>query len=89
MVRKIVKSNDEKELYARKLLKLNLTYREIQEELRRKFKSGMSNSTLKILQDEVNEMQNLRAEVQHLRKELAMYKNLYFDLIETMKKTFK
>jgi hypothetical protein len=24
-------------------------------------------------------MQNLRAEVQHLRKELAMYKNLYFN----------
>ncbi len=85
-MRKIGKQNIEKTIYARILLKKNYTYREIQDELKKKFDSGMSNTTLQKLQDEVNEVVNLKVEVQKLKQELALYKNLYFELLDMINK---
>lgn len=81
-------SKEEKSFYARKLLRLELPYREIQSELKRKYGSGVSNSTLKEIQDDLQKIDKLREENHKLRKELAMYKSLYFDLMDTMKKKF-
>ncbi|WP_457559607.1 hypothetical protein [Candidatus Harpocratesius sp.] len=67
-------------------MKINLTYREVQEELKRKFGSGVSNTTLQKIQEEISEIVELRAENNQLKQELAMYKNLYFELLDVMKK---
>ena len=78
-------TNFEKIAYAQQLLKQGFKYREIQEKLKEKFKSGMSNSTLTKLQAEMDENQMLKAEIQRLKNELALYKNLYQELLETIK----
>lgn len=75
----------EKTLYAQFLLKQENTYREIQEALKKKFGSGMSNTRLKELQEELSELIELRAENQELKKELQTYKNLYFELKDVLK----
>ena len=46
----------------------------------------MSNTTLQKLQDEVTELTTLRLEMEKLKPELALYKNLYFELLDMMNK---
>ena len=46
----------------------------------------MSNSTLQKLQDEVSEVATLRREFEKMKHELALYKNLYFELLDMMNK---
>ena len=78
-------TNFEKIAFAQQLLQQGYKYRDIQEILKKKYKSGMSNSTLTKLQAEMDENQNLKAEIQRLKYELALYKNLYQELLETIK----
>ena len=46
----------------------------------------MSNTTLQKLQDEVTELTALRRDMEKLKHELALYKNLYFELLDMMNK---
>ncbi|UYP43762.1 hypothetical protein NEF87_000047 [Candidatus Lokiarchaeum ossiferum] len=83
---KIGKSSEEKIGFARKLLKMGVSYRDIQANLKIKFGSGMSNTTLQNLLPEVqNEMQR-DDRIQQLETELNLYKQMYFELLETIKK---
>ena len=54
------KSNQEKIEYAQQLLSADIPYREIQEYLKLRFGSGMSNTTLQKLQDEHDEKDRVR-----------------------------
>ena len=83
---KMVKSSYEKIEFARKLIKLEIPYREIQKELKQKFGSGMSNSTLQKMSSEIDEITSLRRKVEQLESEKLFFKNLYFDLLNTLKK---
>ena len=78
----------EKKTYAIQLLRQGLTYREIQDVLKEKFGNGMSNTSLQNLKTKVNEFQRIKQENVDLRKELAMYKNLYFQLLDAMKQKY-
>ncbi|WP_371806700.1 hypothetical protein [Candidatus Lokiarchaeum ossiferum] len=80
------RSSYEKIEYARKLIRLELPYREIQKDLRNRFGSGMSNTTLQNLAQENEEIQMLRAKNKELEKENKFYKKIYFELLETLKK---
>jgi hypothetical protein len=82
----MVKSSYEKIAHARKLIKIQLPYREIQQELKNRFGSGMSNSTLRKIATEIDEITFLRQKVGKLEGELQFFKNLYFDLLNTLKK---
>lgn len=76
------KSSQEKIDYARQLLRAQIPYREIQEYLKLRFGAGMSNTTLQKLQDEEDEIKQLREELTQTRHQLTLYKRLYHELLE-------
>ena len=82
----MVKSSKEKLDLTRKLLKMGLSYRDIQEKLRLQFGSGVSNTTLIKLQKKNDEVSQLRKENDQIREELALFKKLYFELLALTKK---
>jgi hypothetical protein len=75
----------ETQYYAKKLLQEGIPYRDIQKQLKIKFGSGFSNTTLQKLQLEVDDDEDLRSELERVRNEMFLYKKLYFELLEAMK----
>ncbi len=67
------------------LLKQGCTYREIQDKLKETFGSSVSNSTIKKLRDKYEQEVSKDAEIYRLKKELALFKRLYFELLEKVK----
>lgn len=80
------KSNDNKINYAQDLLRKGIPYRDIQNELKKKYGSGMSNTTLKNLQKEQSEIKFLKEKIEYLEDELELFKKLYFQLRKATKK---
>jgi len=91
------KSTEDKLIFARNLLIGGVPYREIQDLLKEKYGSGLSNTTLKNLQSRVDRVKELERkvvktefELEKARKEASLYKELYFELkdviMEQMKK---
>lgn len=77
--------NNEKRDFAKKMLKANIPYKEIQSLLKHRFGSGMSNTTLKNLAEESNEIERLQEELQKTKEQLALFKKLYFDIVDKMR----
>ncbi len=73
---------DKKIQYAMDLIRKGLTYREIQNKLNLKFGSSISNSTIKKLNRKIEEEYSKDAEIARLKKELEVFKKLYFELLE-------
>ena len=80
------KSSKEKIELAENLLSSNTSYRLIQEELKKKFGSGLSNTTLRNLQKEQSRITILEEKIEFLEDELALFKKLYFQLRKATKK---
>lgn len=78
------KSSQEKIEYAQQLLRADIPYREIQEYLKLRFGSGMSNTTLRKLQDEHDEINRLREDLKRSNYQLDLYKRLYHELLEKL-----
>ena len=78
------KSSQEKIEYAQQLLSADIPYREIQEYLKLRFGSGMSNTTLQKLQDEHDEINRLREELKRCKYQVDLYKRLYNELLEKL-----
>jgi hypothetical protein len=78
------KSSQEKIEYAQQLLRADIPYREIQEYLKLRFGSGMSNTTLQALQVERDEIGRLKEELKRCHHQLDLYKRLYHELLEKL-----
>lgn len=83
------KSSEEKIEYAEELINQGVPYRAIQIRLKEKFDSGMSNSTLQKLQARHDHIVDLEDRIDMLEKELALFKRLYFELLDATKKNLK
>ena len=57
----------------------------IQEHLKVRFGSGMSNTTLKKLAEKTDEVAKLQKKLEKTEQVLKLYKQLYFDLIKSLK----
>ncbi len=79
------KSSKEKIELAEKLLINKTSYRLIQEELKKKFGSGLSNTTLRDLQRDQSRVNILEEKIEFLEEELALFKKLYFQLRKATK----
>ena len=79
----------EKIRYAKKLLKIGMSYRDIQLNLKLTYGSGMSNTTLKKLVVEEKLIEDWKEKYEKSQEELAVYKNLYFNLLKTLKSKLK
>ena len=87
------KSSDAKVELTKKLLSAGIPYREIQDILNKTFGSGMSYTTFQKLAQKEDEMEILREELgksklelEKTRHDLALYKHLYFELLQSVKK---
>ncbi len=85
----MAQNNEEKLSYAKKLLKIGMSYRDIQLNLKLTFGTGMSNTTLKNLIVEEKQNEDWRVKYEQSQEELAVYKNLYFNLLKTLKSKLK
>ncbi|MHA1522190.1 MAG: hypothetical protein ACTSRK_18595 [Promethearchaeota archaeon] len=83
------KSSEEKIVFAKSLLKIGVPYREVQTNLKIKFGSGMSNTTLQKMMEEEEETRHCEQKLQKCEENLQLYKQLYFDLLDAMKKKMK
>ena len=83
------KSSKEKQELARLLLNEGISYDQIQEELKNKYGSGMSNTTLKHLTVEPERIKELEDKVKELALELKMYKKMYYELLDVVKERIK
>lgn len=81
--------NEEKIDFAKKLLKIGMSYRDIQLNLKIKFGTGLSNSTIKKIVIEEQKTEEWRIKYEKSQEELAVYKNLYFELLKTLKLMLK
>ncbi len=54
-----------------------IPYRDIQKQLKIKFGSGFSNTSLQKVQMEIDEDEDLRTELERVRNELFLHKKLY------------
>ena len=79
------KSSKEKIELAEKLLINKTSYRLIQEELKKKFGSGLSNTTLRDLQRDQSRVNILEEKIEFLEEELALFNKLYFQLRKATK----
>ena len=82
-------NNEEKISYAKKLLKIGMSYRDIQLNLKLTFGTGMSNTTLRNLVVEEKQIEDWKVKYEQCQEELAVYKNLYFNLLKTLKLKLK
>ncbi|UYP44947.1 hypothetical protein NEF87_001232 [Candidatus Lokiarchaeum ossiferum] len=78
-------NNEEKIEFARKLLKVGMSYRDIQLNLKLKFGSALSNTTIKKIVIVNEENENWKAKFEKSQEELAVYKNLYFEMLKVLK----
>ena len=85
----MTQNNEEKLSYAKKLLKIGMSYRDIQLNLKLTFGAGMSNTTLKNIVVEEKQNEDWRVKYEQSQEELAVYKNLYFNLLKTLKLKLK
>jgi DNA-binding transcriptional MerR regulator len=76
---------NEKKEFAKKMLKADVPYKEIQELLKHRFGSGMSNTTLKKMAEEENVIEKLQAELQKTKEQLVLFKKLYFDIVDKIR----
>ena len=81
------KSSQIKKLRAIELIQKGTPYREIQVLLKNEFGTGMSNSTLKKLLENSTIITQLKNQITRLDGEVKVWKNLYFELKETMENT--
>ena len=81
----MTQNDEEKVRYAKKLLKIGMSYRDIQLNLKLTFGTGMSNTTLKNLVVEEKRIEDWKEKYEKSQEELAVYKNLYFNLLKTLK----
>ena len=81
----IRKTSNEKKEYVHKLLHAGIPYREIQDHLKLRFGSGMSNTTLKNMAQETDEILILRKDLADTKKELELFKELYYELLKAVK----
>ncbi|OLS14741.1 MAG: hypothetical protein RBG13Loki_1611 [Promethearchaeota archaeon CR_4] len=79
------KSSQEKINFVYKLLKEGIPYRDIQTKLKDKFGNGISNTTLIRINARVLRDQTLEVRIQQLEEELALFKRLYFELLEKVR----
>lgn len=79
------KSSKEKQELARLLLNEGISYDQIQEELKNKYGTGMSNTTLKRLTVEPERIRELEDKVKELSLELKMYKKMYYEMLDVVK----
>ena len=79
------KSSQEKIDFARQLLRARIPYRDIQDMMKSKFGSGMSNNTLQSIVVREDKIEVLMGQLTECRKELELYKKLYFELFAAMK----
>jgi hypothetical protein len=82
------KSNKEKLEFAHNLIQLGTPYREIQLRLKNEYGSGVSNNTLKKMNEQKSKIEEMALEIATLKKELVLFKNLYFELLESTEKKF-
>ena len=85
----MIQTDVEKINYAKKLLKIGMSYRDIQLNLKLTFGTGMSNTTLKNLVVEEKLIEDWKDKYEKSQEELAVYKNLYFNLLKTLKLKLK
>lgn len=83
------KSSKEKQEFARNLLDQGISYSQIQEDLKMRYGTGMSNSTLQRLIGESGRIQELEDQVKELSMELKMYKKMYYELLDAVKEKIK
>ena len=69
-----------------RLLQEDKTYREIQDALKQKFHSSISNSTIRKIAIELYSEASKDLEIARLKKEVQIFKNLYFELLEKVEK---
>ena len=79
------KSSKEKHEFARLLLQEGISYAQIQEEMKIKYGTGMSNSTLQRLIVETSRIKELEDQVSEMAMELKMYKKMYYELLDAVK----
>ena len=79
------KSSKEKQELARLLLNEGISYDQIQDELKNKYGSGMSNTTLKRLTVKPERIAELEDKVNELTLDLKMYKKMYYELLDVVK----
>ena len=65
---------------------MGVSYRDIQVNLKIKYGSGMSNTTLQNLHVDVKQETEREDRIQQLENELVLYKQMYFELLESVKK---
>ena len=83
------KSNKGKLEFAHNLIHLGIPYREIQLKLKKEYGSGVSNNTLKKMNEEKSKIEEMEIEMATLKKELILFKKLYFELLESTEKRFR
>lgn len=81
-----MEQDEEKIQFVENLLQNGKSYRDIQEALKKKFGSGMSNTTLKKIHARLSKVRQLEERAQYLEEELALFKRLYFELLAATKK---
>ncbi|MHA1522469.1 MAG: hypothetical protein ACTSRK_20060 [Promethearchaeota archaeon] len=79
------KSSQEKLEFARLRLQEGISYSQIQEELKNKYGTGMSNTTLQRLIVETSRIKELELQVKEMVLELKMYKKMYYELLEAVR----
>ena len=79
------KSPKEKQEFARSLLQQGISYAQIQEELKMRYGTGMSNSTLQRLIVESDRIRELENQVKEISLEAKMYKKMYYELLDAVK----
>lgn len=85
----MAKSSQEKIEYAKQLLRAQLPYREVQESLKIRFGSGMSNTTLQKLISEEDEIKRLKEQLAKANNQLELYKRLYHELLQKIQNHLK
>jgi hypothetical protein len=82
-----MKSNKEKQDFAVNLLRKGISYNIVNDKLKSKYGTGMSNSTLKKLRNYAYSEPTNKDKIIELEQELKLFKRLYFELLEKDKKT--
>ena len=80
------KKDDDKNQFVESLLQIGKNYRDIQDALKKKYGTGMSNTTLKKIHARMSKVRQLEEKVAYLEEELALFKRLYFELLRATKK---
>ena len=77
---KLPKISQKRKDFVKSLMDKDLSYDQIQEQLKDKFGEGMSNTTLQKIKTEMQEIHFLKTKIQHLEEEVKLWKKMYFEL---------